>query len=126
LAKLLQGGVLAIAAACLFYAAPASADIELKAGCDGKWVERTGTGFETYKVCERQEPARPQVSALRMRGHVHRKLAHAKPHKHIVAHMIAHSVAPPVVVAAAPQPPKHDTECVALNCPQFLLVGIGY
>ena len=116
-----------MAVACLFYAAPASADIELKAGCDGKWVEKTGTGFETYKVCERQEPTRPKLSALRMRGHIHRKLAHARPHRHIVAHMIPHHVARPVVVAtAAPLPPKHETECVALNCPQFLLVGIGY
>lgn len=124
MAKLLHGGVLALAAAFLFCAAPASADIELKAGCDGKWVEKTGTGFESYKVCERQEPARPKLSALRMRGHVHKRLAHVRPHKHVVAHMIAHDFAPPAVVAATA--PKRETECVALNCPQFLLVGIGY
>ena len=127
MAKLLHGGVLAIAAACLFFAAPAAADIEVKGGCDGKWVEKTGTGFESYKVCERQEPARPKLSALRMRGHVHKRVAHVRPHKRLIAHAIAHDVPAPVLLAAAtPQAPKRDTECVALNCPQFLLIGIGY
>ena len=127
MAKLRHGGVLALAAAFLFCAAPASADIELKAGCDGKWVEKTGTGFESYKVCERQDEARPKLSALRMRGHAHKRLAHARLHRRVVAHNVFHPGASPVVVAAAtPLPPKHDTECVALNCPQFLLVGIGY
>jgi hypothetical protein len=115
---------MALAAACLFSAAPASADIELKAGCDGKWVERAGSGFDTYRVCVRETPAAPRLSALRIRAHHHRRLAHARLHRRWVAHVIPHDVTAPMVLAAAT--PRRDTECVNLNCPQFILVGIGW
>ncbi len=124
MAKLVYGAVVAFAAACLFGAAPASAEIDVKAGCDGKWVERAGSGFETYIVCERGASAK--LSALQMRAHPHRKLAHARPHKHLTAHVIVHNVAAPVMVAAASPAPRRGNECVNLNCPQYILIGIGY
>lgn len=124
MAKLAYGAAVAFAAACLFSAAPASADIEMKAGCDGKWVERSGSGFETYKVCERATPASPVVSALRMRARQHRRLAHIRWHRRLIAHVVPREAAAPVVVAAAT--PRRETECVNLNCPQYILVGIGW
>jgi hypothetical protein len=123
-AKLVYGAVVAFAAACLLHAAPASAEIDVKAGCDGKWVERTGSGFETYKVCERDAPAR--ASALQMRAHPHHRLAHARPHKRLAAHVVSHNAAAPFVVAAASPAPRRENECVNLNCPQYILIGIGY
>ena len=126
MAKLAYGAVVAFAAVCLFNAAPARADIELKAGCDGKWVERAGSGFETYKVCERATPSSAKLGALRMRAHHHKTLAHVKLHKRWAPHVIAHDGAAPVVVAASSPAPRRETECVNLNCPQFILVGIGY
>ena len=88
MAKPIYSAIAAIAAVFIFHAAPASADIEVKAGCDGKWVERSGAGFETYKVCERETPTR--LSALRMRAHPQRKLTQVKLHKHLATHVISH------------------------------------
>lgn len=122
MAKLAYGAVVAFAAACIFNAAPASAEIDLKAGCDGKWVERAGSGFETYKVCERQTTSSSKLGALHMRAHNYRKLAHVKLHRRLVAHTIPQAA--PIVVAAAA--PRREAECVNLNCPQYILVGIGY
>jgi hypothetical protein len=116
--------VVAFAAAFIFNAAPASAEIDLKAGCDGKWVERAGSGFETYKVCERQTAASPKLGALHMRARHSKRLAHARLHRRLAARPVAHFA--PVVVAAAAPAPRREAECVNLNCPQFILVGIGY
>ena len=129
LAKQMGVAIVAIAAACLLYTAPARADIEVKVGCDGKWVERSGSGFETYKVCEHTDAeGSKRPSALRMRGHVIRKLAHFRPQRHVPVRWIARETprhVVPVVVAAV-IPPHRETECVALNCPQFMMVGVGY
>jgi len=124
MSKLAFSASVAFAAACLFTAAPASADIEMKAGCDGKWVERSGSGFETYKVCERTPSAAPTYSALRMRAHLHKRFAHIKLHRRLAAHVVSHEAVAPMVVAAAS--PRRETECVNLNCPQYILVGIGW
>jgi hypothetical protein len=112
-----------LAAACLFNAAPASAGIALKAGCDGRWVARASSGFATSMGCERPAAARPKLGALRMRAHGRWNLAHARVHKRSAAHGVPRELAAPIEVAAAP---RRESECVNLNCPQFILIGIGY
>jgi hypothetical protein len=129
LAKLVRGALMALAGAFLFHAVPASADIEIKAGCDGKWVSREGSGFETYMVCERAAaPARPKLAAMRMRAH-HKAVAHVRPRRVAPAPVrVAFHEAPrprPMVVATV-LPPRREAECVNLLCPQFVMVGIGY
>lgn len=124
MAKSAYGAMAAFAAACLFNAAPASADIEMKAGCDGKWVARQSDRLATYMAYERQTLAHLNTSALRLRAHHNRKLAHVRLHGRLLAHATPRAVAAPVVVAA--MSPRRETECVNLNCPQFILVGIGW
>jgi hypothetical protein len=42
----------------------------------------------------------------------------------LAAHVIPRDVTAPVMVAAAS--PRQGTQCVNLNCPQYILIGIGW
>lgn len=112
---------LAMAAALVLLATSARADIEIKAGCDGKWVEKTAAGFDSYYVCRPSHRASPAEAHPRASGETHHRIAHAKP-----AHRPNRPAAPAVRVAMAIPPDSTRRECLAFTCPQFLLTGVGY
>lgn len=119
---------LGFVAALLFHAGPAAADIEVNAGCDGKWVTREVGDLGTHKVCERHPVG------LRSRAHIYpafvakRRFAHLRPYRaapSAVAHLRRRPEPNSGVVLAGLSAPR-DVECLILSCPQFLLTGVGY
>ena len=123
MAFLLRGAALALIAACVFHAAPASADIEVKAGCDGKWMPREGSNFETYMICEHAHSA---LRARASRSSAAKRAAHARRVRAREAHVVHRHVAPKPEVVVAAVSLRRDLECLILTCPQFLLTGVGY
>jgi hypothetical protein len=115
-----RAALVAMAGALMLTAAPARAAIELKAGCDGKWVAKPEAGVDGSYTCERTASIPlPPVRAHRATV-LHRRIAHLRP-IHRPRPVIA---SPAVQLAAATM--RSEQECVALSCPQFLLTGVGY